>query len=252
MSNIKQRGLRLVAVLIGVVTIAGGPTYATVLYDATQQTVPASQGWTFFPVGPTTQTLSTSGVTLDTTLSNSTQAGYFRSDHALDADAGYTLGFEARLISESHATNDRAGFSVIVVSSDITKALEIAFWDDEVWAQNDGVNLFTHGESAPFDTTAGIIRYDLTVNGSSYELVADGTSILTGSMRDYTPFSGFPDVYEIPNFIFLGDDTSSARASVEIAFVELNPIPEPASLTLFSLGCLLLSRRRARQADYQH
>ncbi len=40
-------------------------------------------------------------------------------------------------------------------------------------------------------------------------------------MRDYTAFAGFPDVYETPNFLFLGDDTTSAAGDVTLESVAL-------------------------------
>jgi hypothetical protein len=49
--------------------------------------------------------------------------------------------------------------------------------------------------------------------------------ILSGPIRDYTAFNGFPNPYRTPNFCFLGDDSSSAGAMVNIADVTLVPAP---------------------------
>jgi hypothetical protein len=66
---------------------------------------------------------------------------------------------------------------------------------------------------------------------TNYVLRANGTTILTGPIRDYTAFAGFPDVYETPNFLFLGDDTSSASAVAGIRQVIL---VQPPSLRQIS------------------
>jgi len=75
--------------------------------------------------------------------------------------------------------------------------------------------LFTHAEDAPFTTTTGLISYTLAIHGGTYALSANGAPILNGNLRDYTAFAGPP--YNIPNFIFLGDDTSSAKAKIRLA-----------------------------------
>ncbi len=233
-----------------IMLIAPAPTIAGVIYDGSLGTAPSSQGWLYLPVAA--QTIGPQGVTLDTTASNAIQTGYSRSDQALDADQGYTLRFDAQLISESHASDHRAGFSVIVVSTDPTRALELGFWTDQVWAHDDAAPVFdsSHDETQAFNTTAAVTRYELTVNAGSYSLTANGAHLLSGAMRNYTAweppasFPPTPDVYEIPNFIFLGDDTTSAQASVLLSLVEFTPIPEPASAGLWAMGLIALAHRR--------
>src|SRR4029078_6070884 len=117
---------------------------------------------------------------------------YVRPDpQDLDVDTGFTIGFTVKINSESHISNDRAGFSLIALSDDPTpKGIELGFWTNEVWAQNAG---FTHGESSGlFDTTTGLIDYELLVQGSAYQLRADSIQILSGALRNYTAFSGGP------------------------------------------------------------
>ncbi len=150
----------------------------------------------------------------------------------------------AKINSETHARNDRAGFSVIALSSDQV-GLELGFWADKIWAQNDSP-LFTHGEEASFDTTTQHM-YDLAILGGQYKLLADNAAILTGSLRNY---SGSGPPYSTPNFLFLGDDTTSASASVSLARVDMFSfaLPEPSSLVLLALGSTLafgVIRRRS-------
>jgi hypothetical protein len=79
----------------------------------------------------------------------------------------------------------------------------------------------------------GLVDYSLTIFGDGYTLLANDAVILDGSLRNYTDF-GLP--YTVPSSIFLGDDTSSAKANVNLARVALvnpAPVPIPAALPLF-------------------
>jgi hypothetical protein len=141
----------------------------------------------------------------------------------LDRAKGYTISFDAQVIAEAHNNNNRAGFSVIAIGSD-KKGIELGFWPNEVWAQADGIEppgsgLFTHAEGAAFDTTAGLTAYQLKVKGDTYTLSVGGAPILNGGVRDYSAFNGFPDPYETPNFLFLGDDTTSAAGTIRLSYV---------------------------------
>lgn len=203
-----------------------------VLYNGAFGGTPNDQGFTYIVSGTASSTASSGVTTLDTTLANnSTQAGYFNTFPPLPVSAsfpvlnratGYTLRFTAQVITETHANNNRAGFSVIALSSD-NRGIELGFWNNRIWAQNGGISpgLFTQGEGTTFDTTPNLIPYELRVLGGAYSLVVSNTEILSGSLRDYTAFSGFPDVYEIPNFLFFGDDTSSARAIVNLSNISV-------------------------------
>jgi hypothetical protein len=137
--------------------------------------------------------------------------------------------------NESHTNNNRAGFSIIVLSDD-NKGIELAFWKNEIWVQNDDTTggLFKHGEGTIFATTTGFINYQVIVVNDTYTLIADNKPILTGPLRDYSKFDGFPDPYETPNFLFLGDDTTSAQARIRLSFVSVTGT-EPATSTSSSL-----------------
>ncbi len=45
-----------------------------------------------------------------------------------------------------------------------------------------------------------------------------------------------PSPYELPNLIFLGDDTSSAVAEFNFRSLSVSTVPEPSSLVLLGLG----------------
>jgi hypothetical protein len=233
------------------------PAVALDLYDGALNTTPNAQGWLAYGSADFQNYASTSGgqTQLDTSSASGLQAGF--SNHTifgsmvngafptLDRTSGFVLSFRVKLSSETHDTLHRAGFSVIAIGSD-KKGIELGFWTDQVFAQDDAPNLFTKDESALFDTTAGYVDYDLLVGASTYELKANGASLLSGSVRDYAafvpPFPA-PDPYETPNYIFLGDDTTSARGNTSIARVSV-AVPEPASLALMCVAGLLAARRR--------
>lgn len=177
--------------------------------------------------------------TLDTTADQSESAGYFStSSKGLDRAAGYGVRFSVQVEQESHIRADRAGFSVLVLSSqDVsgTLGIELGFWTDEIWAQEGGEppELFTHAEGVSFDTTV-MHDYDLMVLDGQYALYADGALILSGALRDYSAFQGQPNPYTTPDLIFLGDDTGSAATIAKIAAVSYITNASPAGRTLLS------------------
>lgn len=187
----------------------------------------------------------------------------------LDRNAGFVFSFSIQVVDETRISgadknndgkDDRAGFSVTVLGSD-RKGIELGFWKDRIWAQEDGttqanpslepdtannnaLTFFTQAEGVDFNTTS-LVNYDLAIQANSYTLFANGNSILTGKVRDYTafvppvytvetfPFTTqvtLPDPYELPNFIFFGDGTPTAGAQVKITSVSLetNTPPLPA------------------------
>ena len=204
---------------------------ATSLYTSTLGTAPNSQSWLSFtnlnlapPFSPATATTDTGGTLLDTTAAQSIYAGYSNyisqslvnpDFPKLDNTLGYQISFQMQLLEESRSNENRAGFSIVAVSQDATKAIEIGFQkvsdtEGNIFAQ--GGPTFTSAENVSFNTNEAT-HYVLAVEGDNYTLLADGVQILTGALRDYTSFEGAIDPYETPNFIFLGDDTTSAQGS---------------------------------------
>jgi hypothetical protein len=186
-----------------------------VLYDAALGSLPSSQGWGYsynFLAPQPAQGVTNSVLFLDSTASGTTQAGYGRAAPVdLNRTNGFAVAFTARVNIESHASTDRAGFALIALGSD-KKGIELGFWTNAVWAQADAP-LFTHAETAGFDTSTNFVDYVLSVGRTNYTLFAGGTAILSGAVRDYTPFVGPIDPYETPNFLFFGDDTGSAQGA---------------------------------------
>lgn len=222
---------------------------------------PTTQGWTFSPSSlGSLVTHSSQFTTLNTTSPQALQAGWGRlAPSALNRTSGYRIDFGFKLYDETHSSVHRAGTSLIVVGHDL-KGIELGFWNDRVFAQNDAP-LFTQGESVAYDMSAGLtptqdgnVFMRLDVLGSNYALrLANnsgftGATVLSGSLRDYSAFTGSPNPYVLPNFIFLGDNTQSAGAKVQWKYMETAAVPEPASLAALGLGIFALVRRRKARA----
>jgi hypothetical protein len=230
--------MRLLSILVfifAVFVLASPVRSATItLYDGSLGNAPGAQSFVllsdplpFFP-HDWTETVENGGVTLDSMPDESEKVGYFADPDdygALDRSAGYTLRFTVQIVSESHSSNDRAGFSVIVLSDDL-EGIELGFWQDKIWAQTD-VPRFTQAEGSDTDTTT-LRTYDLTILGDTYTLSSGGEELLSGPLRNYSA-EGEP--YNVEDLIFLGDDTTSARAKIRLTAVDLIlPLP-PASTT---------------------
>ncbi|NJL10826.1 MAG: hypothetical protein HC908_13460 [Calothrix sp. SM1_7_51] len=240
---------------------------AVVLYNGASETLPTTtslpnaKGWIYN--GTPGATINTSGgqTNLNTTFNPAVQAGFANITQNLDNTKGYTISFTAQVLAESRTAtanknndgkDDRAGFSVLVVSSDNTKAIELEFWENRIWAQEDGTNqtnpalepddapnsnfrtLFTQAEFVTYDTKNQASNYELAVQGNYYTLSANGTVILSGRMRNYTAFNKLPNntnPYRRSNNIFFGDTTPSAQANINLAKVSITTDTALASLT---------------------
>lgn len=224
-------------------TASATPLVTTPLYDSSQNNTLSEQNFSYQALNPqapfttqATQIYSAPVTVLNTTNQLNDYAGYTVKQAAmpsLSRATGYQLRFNLRVVSENHTNNDRAGFNVILLSEDLY-GIEIAFWADEIWAQegNNGTPIFTHAEGIFYNTTNALTSYELTVISSTYLLAANGTPLLSGSLRQYTdwvpPSAFLPDPYEQPNQLFLGDDTSSAGAEVWLGDVAIETEVAPA------------------------
>jgi hypothetical protein len=221
--------------------------------------LPSTQPWLIYGndfAGTASQTSVSGGVQLSS--DNTARAGYSNyiplpipilknsSFPELDRTLGFELEFRARINSEAHISNDRAGFSVILLGKD-AHGIEIGFWNDQVWAQTTG---FTKGESQSFDTTVDR-DYRLRITNDTYTLLQSNQTLLSGSVRNY----GTPSVpYTLANYLFLGDNTTSASANVTLGAIQLqsnlSSVPEPSSGMMIAAVATMAARwmfRRRRR-----
>ena len=171
-------------------------------------------------------------------------------------ESGYSLALGFRVTGENHGSvTDRAGFSITLIGDDL-KGIEIAFQGGRIFAQNTGPGFFTKGEESTDVQALALLsdyhRWQVTVAGCSYELSQGGTSILRGPLRDYSAYTGLgQDAYRTRNFLFFGDNTSSASANfaIDYAAITTAPVPEPQAYAMLLGGLALLGvlcrRRRA-------
>lgn len=195
-----------------------------VFYDGALNTgLPATQNFSYISnLGTSVQSFANGVTTLDTTSNISDHAGYFGSGvPILDPTTGFSIRFTVQLISETHNSTDRAGFSIIVLDNNV-KGIELGFWTNQIWAQNDPSTggIFTHGEGKVFNTTSRLTPYDLTFLGNNYYLSSNGVALLSGTIRDYSSNL----FYQTPNYLFLGDDTTSAQAVINFSYAATGPI----------------------------
>lgn len=225
----------LVTIAISSIWLAGATSASAVsIYNGLSlpSQTPAQQGWLYQGTSISTApsaTATTAGTILNTGNSLN-YSGYFKqSPINLDRNTGYSIKLSIKVNSESHSNNNRAGFSLLVMSNSVTGetqpyGIELGFWTNSIWAQNVG---FTRGENVAFNTTSAVNNYNLSVQGLNYKLYVNGstTPILQGTLRQYTGFTpppGYSNPYKTEKLIFMGDDTTSATGKVTIANVDVS------------------------------
>jgi hypothetical protein len=217
-------------------------TKTLILYDASSGEIPGASlmPFTDFPPGSAPLMYADGATILDTSPSgNETFAGWIASPATtagfpiLDRTAGIQVNFKIQVEHETHANQNRAGFSVIILDQQ-AKGIELSFWEDQIWVQSDERTggLFQHGEGSAFATT-DLTEYQVEIQGDTYTLTANSSPLLTGPVRDYSNFSGFPNPYRTPNFLFMGDDSTTSQARVKLLFVSVTG-NEPVTPTIIA------------------
>ena len=245
--------------LVNEAPVVAVPGSVFTLYDSSVSNTPDKQGFTYRGIALTppilaSQTFAAGGTVLNTRLDYEDYAGYLGQPSlmpTLDRDSGYTVTFAVQIVQENHpdtdkdgdGKDDRAGFNVVVLGKD-NQGIALGFWQDKVWAYEGGAaeppdgKLLTQAESVAFSTTS-LTVYKLAVYGDTYSLSTNGSVILTGNLRDYTAFDGVLfNLYTMPNLVFLGDNTPSARAQIKLTDVSITagtkPIANSGDDTVFN------------------
>ncbi len=224
---------------IVVLGLSSSASAATVLYQAGNGTLPNNQGWTYVdPSGYAQQSVSSGLYSLSTESNSTISAGNFRFDQVFDTNVGFTLNLlDLQITAENHSNNNRAGFSLLFIGNDPTKSLELAFWEDRVWIYNyDTTNDFTQGIGVNLTTTQSR-DYSLDVQAGNFKLLVDGSEQLNSSLVDYTgAFVVFPNprsIYNTPNALFFGDDTTQANSEFSLSGItlEAKSTTEPSTMS---------------------
>ncbi|MBD2075529.1 hypothetical protein H6F86_16820 [Phormidium sp. FACHB-592] len=239
-------------------------TVATALYNRSLGGLPDSQGWLDYTTLRSTSALPTTGNGSETFTSGGTRfvsdavsyTGYSNytanlsnpfnpslnlvnsAFPTLDRNDGFRINFDVQINSESHNNDNRAGFSIVVISDDL-QGIEIGFWTNQIWAQQVSGNVSTRSTAptanANLDTTV-FNNYNLVVQGNAYQLYTNDlkTLLLSGFLTDYSSFNpqvpvlpfpvNPPNPYQTPNLLFFGDDTTSAGADVTLGNVTVVPV----------------------------
>ena len=261
----------LIALLFAATLSPTARSQTTVLYDGSSNVTPSdpSWGWIYAGIGTVTPPGGSGYTQLTTMTSDAFQAGFSKTAPAnLYASLGWRVRFDLQLTAEDHSNSagdknadglsDRSGVSLIALGADHL-GVELGFWNNEIWTQQQSP-IFIHdtvNERAFLNTTAsgsgsaGLIRYDLVVNGPSYYLYVNGSSLpsLTGQLKNYT---AGPVIYNQPNFLFIGDDTTSARGAFSLSRVELTAVPESSTVAfIIASGIALIVSFRRRRAVFK-
>lgn len=222
---------------------------STLLYDGNG--LPDAQNWLIpgaiqsngFPTS-LGETVVFEGVEVDSDANGAEYAGYSNYNPltntfvnpnfpTLDSDSGYSIFFNATLDNDPTTLSDpddnRAAFSVTVIGTG-DRGIEIGFDRDRIFAQSpDFTQVATQTQS--FDTSSST-DYQLTVLGNTYQLLANTDSglipIINGSLREYNfdpttsnPPLGTFNPYQIPNFLFFGDNTGQAYGTFTVGEVRV-------------------------------
>lgn len=262
-TNRRKSSATVVLILVWLISLQRSVAVASVLPLYSGSGLPATQAWLDFASdaaissGSAVQSPVTAGVQLATDAV--VKAGYSNflvsqqlknaGFPSLNRSAGFELSFDLDVHSENHVLNaNRAGFSVTLLSADL-RGIELGFWTDRIQAQGDSP-LFQFAEGVT-TSTAGLQNYRLRVQDNGYRLFRGAAQVLTGSLRDYSAFSGPLNPYVLPNFLFLGDNTSSAAATVSLGPIvlqsDLSAVPEPGMTLLLAAGGVVLFARVRRK-----
>lgn len=226
---------------------ATSPTSPTtrVLYDGNG--LPQNESWLAYTQLPlfgnqATQTVGAEGTILNT-QANSTDptrgyAGYSNytvnlatftpqlvnsAFPVLDATKGFTLSFRLSVNSEQSNPN-RAGFSVTLLDNN-AQGVELGFKSNRIFAQS---ATFTEAETvSPSFSLNAPTDYKLSVQSNGYQLFANNSLILNGSLRSYQfdPATSDPplpfNTYKLQNLLFFGDNTDQGGANVTIGSISI-------------------------------
>lgn len=157
----------------------------------------------------------------------------------LDRNSGYSIFFNVALDTANDFSdtnnNNRAAFSITTISTG-NQGIEIGFDGERIFAQSSNFEQVA-AETESLNTNFGT-NYQLAVSGNTYQLLADTGSgfspVINGSLRSYNfdPIASNPPLgtfnpYQVPNFIFLGDNTGQAHGTFTLGAISIESASVP-------------------------
>jgi hypothetical protein len=261
-----HKGVRLAACFAFALFAAVKPAWSTVLiYNAQLGTLPTAQGWTSSGAGVSAGTLTNSGTTLVATDTSSTlRAWAFNTAVTLNSTTEWQTRAMLRLNNDFVSTgqtlydqyvsdNVRSpGFSVKYLLDGVNPVNQFGFFSSQISTRINvplgpfyEVVLTKSGTTGTSSDTLLLQVYDAT-----------GTSLQGSISRPYTgesAFNGLGNLVEFGNFFSNPTGTYElkwATFGIGEAAPFIQPIPEPASLSLGLIGLgwfmTVRSRRRIR------
>lgn len=219
---------------------------AITLYDAALAALPNAQGWLAYGssllANPNPNPSSSSAGTLLSSLPSLAGLAGFSNVAALvptlvnpgfpslDPDRGFVLNFRLNLLEELHQVSNRAGFSAILLGQGARPlGIELGFQRDAIFSLLGGATpLQTLGQQVRGLDLNRPTDFSLRILDQSYYLLADNRLLLSGALQDYSAASVSPllpfNPYTLPNFLFLGDNTTSAGSRVELGSASLHQV----------------------------
>ncbi|MFM7265667.1 MAG: hypothetical protein ACKOZW_08810 [Cyanobium sp.] len=212
------------------------------LYNAALAALPSAQGWLSFGNSLlASQSLTPNGVLLSSLPLLANAAGFSNVTALLpvllnpgfpqlDPARGFGLDFRLRILDEQHLVDNRAGFSAILQGMGTAPlGIELGFWRDRIASLLGGPNpLQTVGSWVGGLDLSQRTAFSLRIVDQSFYLFADNRLLLSGPVQDYSKAVVSPllpfNPYSLANFLFLGDNTTSAGANVELGDVSLQQV----------------------------
>ena len=230
-----------------VLVLAGGAT-AEEVYDASLGTLPEMQGWAKFDLGANpSPSVSGGALHQNATASSSVQSWTVQhSPISFDSAGPVLLQAELRIVGSNYVLIDqnhwRSGYALAITDENDRHLIAgisstgVRLTNSPSW----GISL-TSSNFYAFDTTSSFHVYRLEVASGLARLLVDEALVLALPVGSEVPGTNW-----LTSTARFGDVSLHAGSEGELRYVTMSVVPEPATLSLLTLGWLSLVRKRRR------